>query len=708
MRLITLAKKLVPILILFVAFLTKTNVTFAGTDIPNFAPNPSFEEGTINPDNWTAISSTHCDDSLVETSANFSWTPNTFLSGAKSLSINNVLLTNTGNIPNIWMSDRMSLPPGKFEFSAYSKTSDNLSTDLVVCIYFSNTNIKPFEFRTSDMDNVSVNGWAKYSSQFQGGNENAPDVRIALGAKCKQAPPCSGSIWFDDVSLKKVGPVIAQKFLDLNRNGVQDSREFTINSWKMSVFEGDNCQGNPIKTGLTHGDGEILFSAPIGKISLLEETRTNLINITPLCQNVTLTESVIPIIKFANGPRPRPPSFPYFSQLDPVWANQEYDHANSLGPFFCGNTIAGCGCAITSSAMLLKYHGVAKSPSGLETTPDTLNSWLKNNKGYAFDALKWNSIASYSVEANKNFGSQKIRFAGTGNANDFQTLDSDISDNRPSILQEPGHFIVANAKQETTYSISDPAFANRKTLASYSNTYLSSRRFEKTNTDLSTIYISTPAPNEVLFTDSIGRRVGKDPQTGETFQEIPNSYYFLEPTLLNQEQAEPVLPPTNSGVNMLVIINPTQGTYSLHSSSGALDFSAYDRKGKIQVIESSLLDDGDFEINYSPEPGTGFEVFQKIKIDIKPQGQTDRKGLLPIVLLSDSNFNALETDISTIKFGTGQISPIGNGLSVSNGKNNKKDLLIFFMAQDASLNGNPTNCLTGKTTNGQLFKGCSP
>lgn len=304
------------------------------------------------------------------------------------------------------------------------------------------------------------------------------------------------------------------------------------------------------------------------------------------------------------------PTVPYLSQIDPLWASLEYDHGNSTGPFFCGTTIGGCGCAITSSAMLLKYHGATKSPTGEETNPNTLNTWLKNNNGYAFGALKWNSIAAYSVKANTLFSTQKIKFAGVGPPNTFAVLDSDLSAQKPTILEEPGHFILATGKQSPTYSINDPAYINRKTLAAYSDSFKSMRRFEKTNTDLSAIYISTPAPNEILITDSQGRKAGKDSQSGQTFTEIPNSFYFLEPALVDQTSNDPVSL-ASSGVNMLVIINPLQDTYKLNTTGGKLDVSAYNTLGDIVTEEFATPMSENFQIDYSPQDNSLFETFQE-------------------------------------------------------------------------------------------------
>jgi hypothetical protein len=334
------------------------------------------------------------------------------------------------------------------------------------------------------------------------------------------------------------------------------------------------------------------------------------------CQNVILNSKEGVSVNIGNAHRS---IFPYFSQKDLLWTDQEYDHGNTHGPFFCGTTMEECGCAVTSSAMLLKYHGAHKSPSGEATNPQTLNNWLKENNGYAFGALKWNSIASYSVKASQTFGTQKIRFVGTGPPNDFGTLDDELASQKPTVLAQPGHFVLATEKQGSTYSIADPAFENKTSLESYSNQFLGTRRFEKTNTDLSSLYLSTPSPNDLFIVDSQGRRVGKDPVSGQVYAEIPNSFYFLESSLSDQSQTNPAIPNNNDGVNMLVIINPQNDIYNLKTTkAGPVDLSAYDTLGEINSIVTSTAKPTNFEINYSATENEDFKVEKKINVEFFP------------------------------------------------------------------------------------------
>src|SRR3970282_2540233 len=100
-------------------------------------------------------------------------------------------------------------------------------------------------------------------------------------------------------------------------------------------------------------------------------------------------------------------------------------------------------------------------------------------------------------KANQALGTQKIKFTGVGSANDFTTLDSELTGQKPTVLQEPGHFILAINKQGANYSINDPAWENKKSLNDYGNTFQGMRKFEKTSSDLSAIYLSVPSPTDL-------------------------------------------------------------------------------------------------------------------------------------------------------------------------------------------------------------------
>ncbi|KKU90725.1 MAG: hypothetical protein UY23_C0008G0010, partial [Candidatus Jorgensenbacteria bacterium GW2011_GWA1_48_11] len=360
---------------------------------------------------------------------------------------------------------------------------------------------------------------------------------------------------------------------------------------------------------------------------------------------------------------------PYFSQIDPSWIEEVYDSADTLSlecEIFGGPNLGACGCAVTSAAMLLKYYGVDKSPDGFPTTPSILNNWLDENNGYnSFGGVMWPSIASYALQANANFGTQKIKFVGFGQSNDYLTLENDLMRGKPVILEEPHHFIVAKGIQENSYTINDPRWIDRLSLQSYGGGFLGMRRFEETQTDLSTLYISASTPTELFLIDSLGRRVGKDPNTGVIYFEIPNSYYGVESVIVDTS-FDPPPSSVGNGIVTLFVINPTAGEFSLNAYEAGDDtqfsIAGYDRNGEISVQELLPGSSGDYEVSYSPEPGGQIEVAKEVEIDVKPRSEDNvihsiKHGILPVAILTTPDFDAGNVDVLTIKAGSGQTTP---------------------------------------------------
>ncbi len=733
MKLNVSKKILATIIISIFLFLIKTNSALA--DNYNLIPNPSFEFGTSSPLEWETNNSSTCINSQNTPQSSFEWSSEITQSGSQSLALKNIYWEDIYNpdIPGLWItSNYIETPrnPKGYEFSTWvyaSKNNHSIYPRLTVCTYDINNKL-------STQSEITLNEIPEAETWFELKSVlilSDPKIKIILGSRCsyeppqQTVPPCTGSLWFDNTTVRPINSMIAHTFNDINEDSNLNWGEENLTQWEVSLYQDSDCTNNHIKTtGWTNKNGDIIFtvysifpptSFPPGNYSIQQTFRMlkttpyahvvdardeGWINTTPTCQNVTLNDGETPAVYFGNY---KAPSFPYLSQLDPAWKDLTYDHASTSNPFFCGTTIGGCGCAITSSAMLLKYYGVTKAPDGSETNPNTLNTWLKNNSGYAFGALKWNSIAAYSVKANEVFGTQKIRFVGTGAANDFTTLDSDLSNSKPDIISEPGHFIVATKKDGTDYGIADPAYKTRTTLASYSNSFTGIRRYEKTNTDLSAIYISTPTPNDLFITDSLGRSTGKNPDTGEILTQIPNSHYFVEPSFTDQTDPNSQVP--SSGVTTLVIINPGEGTFNLNSKFGPIDISAYDTLGNIQVKNFSTIEPDTFELNYSAVTGSDFNVYQKVSIDLKPQNLNKGNGVFPLVIKSDDNFNVQDIDFQSIRLTPPQISPIKFPLLISSGKDSKKDMQIFFLASQIPPNENL--CLTGLTVDNIAFKSCS-
>jgi hypothetical protein len=248
---------------------------------------------------------------------------------------------------------------------------------------------------------------------------------------------------------------------------------------------------------------------------------------------------------------------PHYTQNQSPYPNNEdtqawsqFPYANGRGNYTdpatgkkgCGQTIGACGCALTSAIMVLRYYDITNAFSD-EVDPIALNAWLNSHNGYGHRGdVDWYKVAVYS-------GNQ-VKFAERTEGVDNAKLDQYLNQNRPAIAymnkarKQPnskggGHFVVIGNKLGNTYEIRDPANYDTYTLndqpqlnkkiRTYFNGYDGLRLFQPSNgvaQNYTKIHMASPA--DILITDTLGRRVGKNPLTGESFQEIPNSVYLSE------------------------------------------------------------------------------------------------------------------------------------------------------------------------------------
>ena len=235
------------------------------------------------------------------------------------------------------------------------------------------------------------------------------------------------------------------------------------------------------------------------------------------------------------------------------------------------------------------------------------------------------------------------------------------------------------------------------------------RRFEKTSTDLSAIYISSPAPNDLLITDSEGRKTGKDAD-GNAYSEIPNSYYALEPAFSNQSQVNPQNPPENEGVNTLVILTPDQQDFTLqtfsHEPAYSIEFSGYDEDGDITVQNFDQTSANHFNMEYS-ESNNHFEFFQTVEIDTRHAAKSNpfnpNAKILPVSILASSDFDPQTVDINTIDTGPNWNLLKTSTILIGPRLQDEKSLLLLF---ENSGNYEEEICIRGKTLSGTPFRGC--
>jgi hypothetical protein len=249
-------------------------------------------------------------------------------------------------------------------------------------------------------------------------------------------------------------------------------------------------------------------------------------------------------------------------------------------------TIKAKGCYLSDTAMVLNYHGVTGfDPPGLN---DALNGVTG---GYQSGAVNPREVAHQGTL-------NGVRMTFLGGTNDLYNA---ICRYGPVLLgvhcnarNQAGHWVLATGRDDnkTTWQIGDPNGGVNTTLAArYGNTYCGTRVFsgpEYSFTTSSGIVVKFHSPVELLIVDPLGRRLGFDPLTGQSFEEIPGAYYEAG-GLDDDETGEPDDDPTKT----LYLPTPAVGGYALNvtgtgDGTYSSEFQFYDRNGA--VSESDLRD----------------------------------------------------------------------------------------------------------------------
>lgn len=317
---------------------------------------------------------------------------------------------------------------------------------------------------------------------------------------------------------------------------------------------------------------------------------------------------------------------PYFSQNDPAWGYKEYDHAGSLG--FQNATIERWGCAITSIAMLLRYHGMSQMPDGTLLTPGSVNDWLKANNGFStggngrgsYSYLVWNSVSRLTQKLyNDGKSSVKLEHKRSYASDETdQLLKDDITlRNSPPIfgVNNTTHFVAVNGFNEDTFLLNDPEWGYDELLDFTDNTYSQADRFIRSNTDLSNLTIVINPNIEMLLIDSSGRKTGRIFENGllSVYNEIPEAFYTNQPPLatVNESGEQEIL---GTGVNEIYIAQPTNDTYTIIISSSendtyTMNLSAFQENGEaVQETNSGII---------SPDTNQKLQIEYKKEIPTK-------------------------------------------------------------------------------------------
>ena len=321
---------------------------------------------------------------------------------------------------------------------------------------------------------------------------------------------------------------------------------------------------------------------------------------------------------------------PFFAQTSPEWGAQEYDHGGrqDVG---CGQTIAECGCAMTSVATVLQLFQIVSTPEGDDLSPATLNDWFNqgaqltnagwSSQGFVFGNVVWSAVNGWAPDSTEQISTEQapppregIRFNGWGTGTE-EEIRRELEAGRPVVLEVPGHYIAAVGLQGDEILINDPYYRERTTLRAYSGRVLSSRLYEPSD-DLRSLVITVPAQSRVRVMDAQGRVVG-DLQAEDLSQmpaEIPGAAIEFEEAWRDPTCTERA-PEPGTGVITIFLPFPETGIYTVEvldpSGRGTAAAVHMSDVNGVQSTETHEGEDGfEFEIDYDagvpeqPEPVT--------------------------------------------------------------------------------------------------------
>lgn len=316
-----------------------------------------------------------------------------------------------------------------------------------------------------------------------------------------------------------------------------------------------------------------------------------------------------------------------FYQNSGAWHDAEYARSTELPPNgkdWCGTTIAQCGCAMTSVANILTMFQITADPEGRALDPGTLNDWLNRDAefvegrgwisaGYFLGNIIWSDVQPFTARLREIDPSLSlVRYRGVGTGSE-EELRAELAEDRPVVLEVPGHFIAAIAIEAGTNEIliHDPYYPDRTHLSQYPTEVLSSRLFERVVDGSAGGILITASPGlRVEVTDSDGNVVGTlddaPPQelVDDAENSIPGASYtfeaaFRDPTCIESD------PPPDAGATTVYVPSPDAGDYRVRvvdaGGGGCVGVYRYAADGTLQ--SEQVCGDGDREIEVEYDPG---------------------------------------------------------------------------------------------------------
>lgn len=248
------------------------------------------------------------------------------------------------------------------------------------------------------------------------------------------------------------------------------------------------------------------------------------------------------------GNLPEENEYPLYTQIESMypsiletsdWEDDTFAYGSQE---WCGDTVGGCGCAITSGVMAGRNADITTDIVGNDVNPKNINEYLRSVGGYTSDgSVYWLAMQAYLGELT-NDGRLASRFQYVGKyegAAAMSAVDQYLeNEGEYAVLafkNSLGHFIWLPAKTDDSYVVRDPFWyltqtANDPTEADikdYNDSFDSVRVFEISDEPVvasgSGVEAYLKGTAELIYKDATGSAVGY--MSGGTVVNLPNSSY---------------------------------------------------------------------------------------------------------------------------------------------------------------------------------------
>lgn len=421
---------------------------------------------------------------------------------------------------------------------------------------------------------------------------------------------------------------------------------------------------------------------------------------------------------------------PLMKQVNEVWREDEYDSGN-IQNLWCGDTIAECGCAMSSAAMVLKYYGVEKGLFHEDVTPKALNDFLslfphlytgvdKNGNpyryyttlGYTWGDIVWEAVGWYSLFAKDEYPEQPIMDRPIRENYNLNRLKGYLDEGTAVLLKVVTprggyHWVVVKGYDGDNLLINDPVrvdepgFREEYNLTTFG--YVPAMKnsmviFKEAHTDYSSIEIRTVAPARVVVTGADGQVVGE-----EVFSEAYEDVVGDNPVA-----------PEGEGVYSWIVDGPETDCYEvdLEQPEGAdYGLTIYATTSEGRTVFTSRREGGGF--CYDPESEEVLLFERGVGIDIKPGSEENpinvsSMGVIPVVIWGEEDFEVGEIDADSVVFGPGEAKKVHKKAHIQDvNDDGRVDLLFHFWVSESGIGeGGGEVCLEGETHDGLKIKGC--